>query len=169
MNQIELLKKIWKMGLALMCAGFLAFGGLFVAISNSQAVIIGGGQPNLTVRTLVSEIEDPSQGWTSNLNTQAGRTVVFYVEIHNTQVQTLAENVKVKAALPSGVSTSHTIPVTVWADNAGSVSSAVTVNVLNPASGGSLQYLPGSSRLTWDFNGDGIREYDMSPIPDGVT
>src|SRR3990167_7141265 len=98
MNQIELLKKIWKTGLVLTCAGFLAFGALFVAISNSQAVIVG--QPNLTVRTLVSEIEDPSQGWTSNLNTQAGRTVVFYVEIHNTQVQTLAENVKVKAALP---------------------------------------------------------------------
>src|SRR3989344_8849419 len=114
MNQIKLLEKTWKSAFVALSVLALSVGGLFVNLTSASAI----GSPNLTVRTLVSEIEDPSQGWTSNLNTQAGRTVVFYVEIHNTQVQTLAENVKVKAALPSGVSTSHTIPVTVWADNA---------------------------------------------------
>ena len=165
MNQLQLLQKTFKAGIALLTALILAFAGFFINLSNTSA----SGTPNMAVRALVSEVEDPSQGWTHNLNSQGGRTVKFYLELHNTVVGTQAQNVRVKVDLPSGVSTSKTIPVTLWADNANSASDAVVVNVINPAQGAEIRYVNGSSRLTWDENGDHILDYNQTPIPDGIT
>src|SRR3989344_194507 len=152
MNQIKLLERIWKMGLAVFAATVLAFGGFFLSLPKASA----HGNPNMTARMLVSEVQDPSQGWQHTLNTQGGRTVKFYIEIHNTVVGTNAHNVRARVSLPGGVSQTLNIPLTVSADNANSAYDTDVINVVAPPSGGQIEYVFGSTRLTWDENGDGV-------------
>ena len=50
---------------------------------------------------------------------------------------------------------------TVRADNANSASDTANIHING---GGKLEWLPNTTRLTWDMNGDGSKEYDNSFI-----
>src|SRR4030043_806115 len=107
MNQIKILERIWKTGLALFAAGILAFSGFFLALPKASAT----GAPNLTTRLLVNDNNDvPDQGWQHVLSSQAGHRVAFQVDIHNTVVGTVAENVHVRVAFPNGAQNTINVP-----------------------------------------------------------
>ena len=165
MNQIKTLEKIWKTGLAILVAATLSIGGLFLSLPKTSA----HGSPVMTTRMLVSDVDNPADGWQHNLNSQGGHTVKFYIEIHNTIVGTNTHNVRARVSLPGGVSQTLSVPLTVSADNAASVSDTDTIHVVSPASGGRIEYIPGTTRLTWDENGDGTLDYNQTPVPDGIT
>ncbi len=144
MNQIKLLEKFWKIGATTFVVATLTAGGLFLGISKASAQ----GTPNLTVKYLGTNNDVASDPWSHNVTLNAGQHIGFYAEIHNTNVPTTANNVRIKVNLPSasGVSTA-----TVSADNATSVSDSVTVTVNG---GGQLQYIPGSTHMTWAPDGN---------------
>ena len=164
MNQIKILEKIWKSGLAVLVASVLSLGGLFLSLPRASA----HGNPNMVTKLLVNDVSDsPDAGWVHNLNSQAGRRVQFYVEIHNTIVGTSAHDVTAKVNFPGGTSTSLSIPLTVTSGNANTASDNVTINI--PAPGARISYVAGSTRLTWDQNGDGVKEFNNTKLSDGVV
>lgn len=103
-----------------------------------------------------------------------GDEVLVRVYIHNGADESLnesgegiARNVKVRATLPNGSQTNHTIVGYVSADNAqpGTVADELKMNAEN---GGSfeLEYIPGSTQLTVnDANGNPV----TTGLPDGIT
>lgn len=166
MNQLKLLEKGWKAGLAVLTASVLAFGGLFLSLTSSLA----SGTPNMTVRMVVNDDNDvPDQGWQHTLSSQAGHRISFAVEIHNTVVGTEARDVHVAVGFPSGVRNTLNIPVNISANNANNASDSVAINVTSPVSGAEIRYVPHSTRLYWDRDGDGVREYNNTPLVDGIV
>ena len=163
MNQLKILSRIWKSCLAVLTAFVLTFSGLFLNLTAATA----SETPNMTVKMVANDDNDsPDAGWQHNLNTQGGHRVSFTVEIHNTVFGTEAQDVNVTVGMPSGVSNSLNIPVTVTTSNANTVSDSVTLNV-NPAS--EIKFVHDSTRLYWDRDGDGEREFNNTPLIDGIA
>lgn len=156
MNTLRILKLGWKGGLIGLTAMVLAISGLFMSLRSASAI-----SPNMTVLYLVNN-ETAGGGFGKSTNVSAGQTIQLTQDIHNTVVGSTANNVQIKVSLPSGTGSST---ATVFTDNAGNVSDSVSLNV----SGGNLQYIPGSTRVTWDKNGDGIKEFNNTPVADGIT
>lgn len=166
MNQIKLIEKVWKTGLAILIAGTLSFGGLFLNLKATSAA----DSPLMTVDMKANDDNDvPDQGWKDTLSSEAGHRISFGVEIHNTKVDTEAKNVHVKVGFPTEAKNTLNIPVNISADNAAGASDSVTVNVASPASGAKIKYVPNSTRLYWDMNGDGVKEYNNTPLVDGIV
>ena len=157
MNQIKLIKRIWKTGAISLVVLTMLFGGLFLNLKSALAT-----NPNLTL--LYLGINNTTGGsWEHSVNVSSGQQIKFYAEIHNTNIGTTANNVKIKFSLPSGSGTST---ATVSADNNDAVSDNVTINVNG---GGQLQYVAGSAKMGWDVNGDGTPEYSDSQISDNIV
>jgi hypothetical protein len=148
--------KIKKIGLGL--SAIMAVLGLFVSPTLALA-----GSPNMTLSYLGTNNDDPNDGWIKNVNVTTGQKVKFNLEIHNTVVGTTATNVQVKATLPS--STGDSV-ATVMTDNAGNITDTVHINVNG---GGTLQYIPGTTQVTWDKDGDGVKEFNNTVVGDGIT
>ena len=144
-----------------MVAVSLVAGGLFLSLKSVSA-----GSPNLTLLYLGNNNNDSSDSWDHDVTLTSGQQVQLYAEIHNTNVPSTANNVKVKATLPSGTFTDGSSTATLTADNASSVSDSVALHITG---GGQLNYVPGSTVLTWDPNGDGNYEYDLTPVADGIV
>lgn len=155
MNTIELIKKIWKTGVVTLVVSTMLLGGLFLNLRNASAT-----GAHLTL--LYLGINNTTGGsWTHSVNVSEGQVVKFYAEIHNDVIGTTANNVKIKATLPN---TTGTSTATVSSDNTNTVSDNVSINV----TGGHLEYVPGSTAMTWDTNGDGTFEYNGTALPDGI-
>lgn len=163
MNNVKLLEKIWKAGLVALITGVLAAGSLIFALPKTFA----HGSPNMTAKMEVSEVESAGSGWQHSLTTQGGRTVKFYIEIHNTVVGSQAHDVKAQVTFPGGVSQSLTIPLSVSTTNANTANDTDIITVV--PNRGSISYVAGSTRLTWDQNGDGTLDYNQTPLPDGIV
>lgn len=144
-----------------MVAVSLVAGGLFLSLKSVSA-----GSPNLTLLYLGNNNNDSSDSWDHDVTLTSGQQVQLYAEIHNTNVPSTANNVKVKATLPSGTFTDGSSTATLTADNASSVSDSVALHITG---GGQLNYVPGSTVLTWDPNGDGNYEYNLTPVADGIV
>lgn len=100
--------------------------------------------------------------WSNNVTVNSGESVWLYTEVHNTMTGTTANNVRIHVNLPS---TSGNSTATVTADNANTATGNVSLTV----NGGQLQYVPGSTHMTWDSNGDGTNDADNQQMPDGIT
>lgn len=148
-------KRIKKVGLGL--TAVMAVLSLFIS-----PMLVLAESPNTTLSYLATNDNDPNDGWIKNVNINAGQRVQFYLEIHNTVVGTTAKSVSVKATLPENGGTST---ATVWSENSNQVTDTVNVNT----NGGKLQYVPGSTQITWDADGDGVKEYNYSAVTDGIT
>lgn len=157
-KQIKVIKRIWKTGAIALVVLTMVLGGLFLNLKTVSAT-----NPNLTLLYLGNNNNDPNDSWDKNVSANVGEYIQLYTEIHNTNVPTTANNVKIKVNLPSGSGNST---ATVSADNANSVSDSLTINVNG---GGTLEYVTGSTELTWDVNGDGNKEFNHTPFGDGIV
>ncbi|MBI3342198.1 hypothetical protein HY024_03685 [Candidatus Curtissbacteria bacterium] len=146
------LKNIKKVGLGL--TAIMAVLSLFI----SPMLVLADG-PVLVIKYLGSK----DGNWNSSVNVNSGETAWFYVEVHNTVVGTTANNVKVRASMPSSTGSSIAF---VSADNAGTATGVVNLTVNG---GGQLKYVPGSTHMTMDANGDGVKEYNDAQMPDGIV
>lgn len=156
-------KKMIKKVISIFAALVLSFGSILVVPVRAACA---QSTPSLTISTAVADVES-GQGWTKNLNTQGGRTVKFDLQIHNTVPGSQALNVYPRVGLPGGSSTSFYVASSVGADNASGAADNNTINIAYP--GGSINYVPGSTRLTWDENGDGNLDFNQTPIADGIA
>lgn len=154
-DPIKLIKLGWKTGFAILTSIMLFAGGLVLNLNSVLAT-----NPNLTIKYLTAHNDIGT--WGDSVSVGAGETITLYAEIHNTNVPTTANNLKVEVNLPS---TTGTSTATASADNASSVSDSVSINV----SGGVLEYVAGSTLMTWDVNGDGNKEFDNTQMPDGIV
>lgn len=157
----KLIRKITAAFAVLSLTTALLYTGPVVRAACAQAA------PNMTVDMTVNDISDsPDAGWVNNLNSEGGRRVQFNVEIHNTVVGSTANNVRAQVTFPGGATSTITIPVVVTTNNAGSVSDTVNISVPNAST---MVFVPGSTRLFWDQNGDGSLDYDNAQLADGIV
>lgn len=152
-DPIKLLKLGWRTGMTATVVSTMVLGGL--ALNLSAAFATNDPQPNLTVRHL--GVRGGDSGWTENVNLNQGDEVHFYAEIHNTVVGSRADNVTLTAAVTGGTFTDGTSTATASANNASSASDTINIHING---GGQLQFVPNSTRVTWDVNGDGNKEYN---------
>lgn len=158
MDIIKLLKTGWKAGIIGLVSLTLGFSGLFLSISSASA-----SNPSFTLKYLGNNNNDPSDSWDHDVTVSEGQLLQMYAEIHNQQIGSTADNVTIEVSLPSGSGTST---ATVSADNASSVSDNVNINVNG---GAQLRYVDGSTRVTWDVDGDGNLEFDGEQWDDGIV
>lgn len=141
--------------------GTLVGGANTIQVS-FQATVQRDGQPNLTVKYLGMNVTKNTQ-WTDSTSADPGDTVKGYIEIHNPNVPSTAKNVQVRIDVPG---TTGTVTSTAFAqaDNVAQVTDP-TAFVL---SSGTLKLVTGSAVITWDQNGDGVKEYNASGISDNI-
>lgn len=154
-DPIKLLKLGWKTGFTTLVVSTMLFGGLFLNLKSASAV----PAPNMTIRHEATV--GNSGSWSDNVTLNSGDTVHFYAEIHNTVVGSTATGVVISATVPTGTFTDGTSTAQVRADNANTASDNVSMHING---GGSLEIVPGTTRLTWDVDGDGNKEYDNTFI-----
>lgn len=146
-----------------LAAALLVAGGVFVVNATSALA----DSPHLTVRALINNLNDsPDAGWVSNVDIRRGQRVQVYAELHNTQVGTTANNAKVKVTMPANGSSSGNFQVEYIADNANTAASAVSVSAPNAVE---YRYVNGSTRLTWNQDGEGAKEFENTQVADGIT
>ncbi len=162
MNSIKISKKIaGTLATLVIVLGLSA--GVFASAPVKPAC--ASANPNLTVRYRVANISD-SGPWGDSANGNAGDVLQFSMELHNTVVGSSAANPKVQALFTQGTFTNGKSVARFMADNAAEVRDEVGL-VLNPAA--SLAYIPGTTRMNWDLNGDGNPEYNNTPVADGIA
>lgn len=122
-----------------------------------QAKVLGSISPNLTANLLAQNLSVGPSTWADSTAANVNQTVKFYFELHNTNVPSQANNVRIKAAIPGDFATTSVVTLTVTADNATTVSDPTTITFPSSLK---LIYTPGSTRLTWDYNGDGNKDYN---------
>jgi len=154
-DPIKLIKLGWKTGMTAMVVLTMVLGGLALNLNSALA----SPTPNMTVNHLVTG--PSSSGWGKSVTLNPGDTVHFYAGIHNTVVGSTAEGVVISASMPTGTFTDGTSTAQVRAENANTASDNVSIHING---GGSLEILPGTTRLTWDVDGDGNKEYDTTFI-----
>ncbi len=157
-NPIKLIKNAWRAGMITLVVSTMVVGGLVLNIKASSA-----SNPSFALVYVGNNANDSTDAWDNDVTLENGQRVALYSEIHNTVVGTTAQNVKIKATLPgnSGASTA-----TVSADGVNSVSQSVNLHL--PA-GSQLRYIPGSTKMTWDKNGDGNFEFQDTVLADGIA
>ena len=154
-KQIKLIKRIWKTGAIGLVVMTMTAGGLFLNLKAASA----NPAPNMTINHQVSG--PSSSAWSDSVNLNAGDTVHFYAEIHNTVVDSTAVGVVISATMPTGTFVDGSSVATVRTENANTASDNASIHVTG---GGRLELLPGTTRITWDVNGDGNKEYDNTFI-----
>lgn len=124
--------------------------------------------PLLTVRYVVTNLNHDGGVWKESTSAQAGDVLELDVEMHNTEVGTTATNPKVRATFTTGTFTAGTSTVRFSADNAGEARDQIALAITSQG-GGSLAYITGSTRLFWDPNGDGVKDFNGTVIGDGIA
>ena len=124
-------------------------------------------QPHLTARYLVTNLNRDNGNWKHDTSAQPGDILQFYVELHNTEVGTVANNPKVKVTVTQGEYTNGSSFAVYTADNANNTATD-KVN-LNLSQVGHIGYMQGTTRLWWDPNGDGVFDYSNTPVSDGIA
>lgn len=103
-----------------------------------------------------------STNWQNNsIGADAGEVLIFLVHYHNFTPNDPAANTRIRAFVPSGTSTVHTISANIWADNAQLISDSVNANLssaqtLSFVSGSVLRYHAGGSGIPLGLTGDAI-------------
>ena len=92
----------------------------------------------------------------------AGDRVAMRVYIHNSVLESVANNVRVTASMDSDFSRSHSISATVSADNASPVSGNVTANSHGDVQ---LKYIPGTTQRFWF---DSNSQMQSETLGDGI-
>lgn len=105
-------------------------------------------------------------GFVDPTSADAGDTLLYRVRIHNPGEVCLT-NVNLKAILPSGVNSTNTSTITIWADSATTnyISDTATINL---SSGQSISYTPGTTQLL-DQNGAVISTLPDTILSSGVN
>jgi len=148
----------------------MVFSGAFLVAAltlglPAQALADG---PALDINLLGTDDNDAASPWNQNVNVPVGHQVQYALAIHNHVPGTVATGVRAKVSLPSGVITSGTSTATVTSSNAATVTQSITVNVTT-AGGGEIKYVPGSTQVTWDPDGDGDLDYNAATFADGIV
>jgi len=146
------------------------FGALLAAgltLSLPVAALANNGSA-LDINLLGTDDNDASQPWSQNVNVPVDHQVQYALAIHNHVPGTVAKDIRAKVFLPSGVITSGTSTATVTSSDAATVTQSITVNVTT-AGGGEIQYVPGSTQVTWDRDGDGHLDYNATTFADGIV
>jgi len=161
-KQIKLIKRIWKTGFISLVVATMLFGGLILNLK--AALATGSPTPNMTVRH--EGLIGANGNWSHNVTLNPGDEVQFYAEIHNTVVGSTADNVRLKVNLTGGTFTDGTSVATVSANNANSASDTVNIHING---GGKLDFIQNSTRITWDVNGDGNKEFNNTYVAGNPT
>lgn len=154
MNAIKFLKLAWKTGATALAVVSIAFAGLFLTLNSAHA-----GSPNTTLLYLGNNNNDPSDSWDHDVTLNAGQMVQLQAEVHNTNVPSTANNVKIKVTLPQSSGTST---ATVSSDNSNTVSDNVSITV---AGGGQLKYVAGSTEVNCGQN----TQCTSGTVSDGIV
>lgn len=120
-------KQTWRgirKGLAsLVLAGAAIFSGVFTANAVATPVFNGNSSDYPTL-----QVARPGQNWGTSTSANPGDIINLLVWDHNSAENTVAQNVKIKIALPSGVANTHSVSATLSANNAASVTGTIAVN-----------------------------------------
>ena len=122
-----------------------------------KAKVIEGGAPNLTVKHLSANSAHPADGWADTTTAAPGDALQFYIEVHNTNVPSVAKNLTVRVDSPNGEGDSLTSLVTADVANATAVADSTTVNFSAPAK---WTVRSEAMQISWDRNGDGVLDYN---------
>ncbi len=125
----------------LMATGFFVVG-FFGLFSFVQAAASFNGAPGDFPVIEVSKTLNCDSCWANFVSVNAGDTISFEYFYHNTSNET-AKNVRIRTTLPSGSVNIVSVPGTISADNASSVSGSVNVNI---SSLQTITFIPGSTR-----------------------
>lgn len=141
----------------------------FVLLGTSPALAATGSGPNLYLQEF--SVSVGSAGWQNSVSANPGDELWFQLIVHNTNVPSTAEHLTVKLDLPQEADGSLTVTANVSSETPTTVPGSTNnvganVSVLIP-SGARLSYRSNSLRLTWDVDGDGIKDYEGSPWPAG--
>ena len=154
-DPIKLIKLGLKTGFTALVVSTMVFGGLFLNLRTASAT----PAPNMTINHLVTG--PSSSSWSDSVTLNPGDVVHFYAGIHNTVVGSTANGVVISATVPSGTFTDGTSTAQVRVSNANTASDNVSIHING---GGSLEIVPGTTRITWDVDGDGNKEYNNTFI-----
>ncbi len=137
-------------------ASVLALGVIFPMAALGGSEILAAGNPEFNNMSndyptlMVANRTQNASSYGSTTSVNAGDRLAFRVYIHNTVVDSTAEETTVNASISSGYSTSHTVSAIVSARNAdpanGSVSVTSDENV-------ELQFLSGTTQRFWFVDG----------------
>ena len=154
-NLRQIIQKLTKTAAfgAAVASLFSLFSPLSLISHPVQAV--DGPVPHLTIKYLSAT--DATNVWADSTPASVGETVGFYIEIHNTTEGSTAEDLTVRAALAPN-STAYA-----GAGNHATISDSTSITGL--PENAFLQYRSGSMRITWDQDGDGIKEFDNYAWP----
>jgi len=139
--------------------GTLTGGDPAVVQLSFKAKVEAGLNPNLTVSFLSGNPERPADGWSDNTGANPGNATQYYIEIHNTNMPSSAKDLRVRVSFPNNETGTVFQPIAYasYSPYATSVSDGTKVTFSATTK---LTYRSGSLKITWDKNGDGVKEYD---------
>lgn len=149
----------------------LFVAGLVSAVAllagNSMAATYDFGQLGSGDIYRVRNVSDNQTDFVKTANADPCETVQFKVRVHNAGPKTLT-NVKVKATLSNGVSTSHSSTVTVSADNNRDNAVATGSAGVTVSKASDIDYVNGSTELL-DDSGNRIQTLGDTILTSGVN
>ncbi len=131
--------------------GSLEGGNPAVIQLSFKADVLAAIDPNLTVKFLSANPARPGDGWSDDTQADPSNDLQFYIEIHNTSVPSVAEDLKVWVDFDNLVAYASSSPYTT------NTSDSTNVTFSSAAE---MTYRSGSMKITWDKNGDGVKEYE---------
>ncbi len=150
---------IWSLAVWLIAVQLLAAFGL--------AEPVKAAPPKFDVLFVVRD-ETERGLFTDTVSFPAGHRLTFRILLRNSQLATIAPETRLKVDLPQGAFTGAPATLIVFATDGTTTQVRVSLNVTT-AGGAILSYVPGSTRVTWDVNNDGRREFINSLWADGIT
>lgn len=102
------------------------------------------------------------------LSYPAGHKIKFKIVVYDNYSSSLASGTRVKVDLPDGSFINGPATLTVFSTNGGLASKTVALNTTN-LGGAFLTYITGSTKVTWNVDGEGWKEYDNTVWSDGIT
>ncbi len=136
--------------------GSLEGGNPAVIQLSFKADVVAALDPNLTIKFLSANPKRPGDGWSDNTQANAGDPLQFYLEIHNTNVPSVAKDLRVRVDFNNLMAYASYKPYTTYSSDPTKV---------NFSSSAEMTYRSGSMKITWDKNGDGVKEYDSYVWP----
>lgn len=143
----------------------LGLAALFPAVSS-----IAAGTVRLDGALGVANVSTGQTTYTGSTNASFDQVVKYQVYYHNTELPDsgkIAQNLRVKVALPTAPGTTQTATATISADNANTVTDTAVVN-LNRADA-YLQYIPGSAVWRHNTGTDAAPVWTEAKIGDEVV
>lgn len=115
-------------------------------------------------------VKDATAGlpFIDTLSFPAGNKLIFKILVRNSQPSTVAKDTVIKVSLPTESFVNAPVNLIVFSSN-GAVSTAkVALHATTPG-GAVLNYVPGSTRVTWDADNNGWLDFSNAVWSDGIT